>query len=270
MRNILGLPPDWSATGYQIDQLIVIVHWFMLALFLFWGSYFVYALVRFRAGRNPKASYAGTKAGWSKFMEVGIVLFEIVLLVGFAFPLWSQRVSERPPEDQATRVRVVAEQFAWNFHYPGPDGVWGRTDPSLVDASANPLGLDREDPAAHDDIHTLNNLYLPVSKPAILYLSSKDVIHSFSLPYMRVKQDAIPGQVVTVSFEPVQTGDSEIACAQLCGMSHFRMRGFLHVKDAAEYAAWQAEEAPAPPPAEEPETAQPETSEPEVAAVGGG
>jgi cytochrome c oxidase subunit II len=244
MKDFLGLPPDWSATGHQIDQLIVIIHWFMLALFVFWGAYFVYVLVRFRAGSNPKASYQGTRAGWSKFIEVGVVLFEIVLLVGFAFPIWSQRVSQRPPENEATRVRVVAEQFAWNFHYPGADGVWGRTDPTLIDTAANPLGLDRQDPAAKDDIHTLNNLYLPVDQPVILYLSSKDVIHSFFLPYMRVKHDAIPGQVVPIWFEAAETGQSEIGCAQLCGLSHFRMRGFLHVKEQAEYDAWLAEQVP--------------------------
>jgi cytochrome c oxidase subunit 2 len=244
MKDFLGLPPDWSASGWQVDQLIIVVHWFMFALFLFWGAYFAYVLVRFRAGRQPKAMYEGAKATWSKYLEVGIVVFEIVLLVGFAFPIWSQRVTESPPEDQSTRVRVVAEQFAWNFHYPGADGKWGRTDPSLVDTAANPLGLDRQDPAAKDDIHTLNNLYLPVDKPAILYLSSKDVIHSFFLPYMRVKHDTVPGQVVPVWFEPVETGQSEIGCAQLCGLSHFRMRGFLHVQEQAAYDAWQAEQTP--------------------------
>jgi cytochrome c oxidase subunit 2 len=246
MSKFLGLPPDWSASGHQVDQLIVVIHWFMFALFLFWGSYFLYVLMRFRAGRNPRASYAGTKAGWSKFMEVGVVLFEIVLLVGFAFPIWTQRVTQRPPEDQATRVRVVAEQFAWNFHYPGADGVWGRTDPTLIDAAANPLGIDRQDPASKDDVTTLNNLYLPVGRPVILYLSSKDVIHSFFLPYMRVKHDAVPGQVVPIWFEPVKTGQSEIGCAQLCGLSHFRMRGFLHVQEPAEYSAWLAQQVAAP------------------------
>jgi len=242
MRDFLGLPPDWSATGWQIDQLIVIIHWFMFFLFAFWGSYFVYVLVRFRAGRQPKAIYEGAKAGWSKFLEVGVVLFEIVLLVGFAFPIWSSRVAQKPDAETSTVVRVVAEQFAWNFHYPGPDGVWGRTDPTLIDTAANPLGIDRQDPAAKDDVTTLNNLYLPVNKPALLYLSSKDVIHSFFLPYMRVKHDTVPGQVVPVWFEPVKTGDSEIGCAQLCGMSHFRMRGFLHIQEQAAYDTWLNEQ----------------------------
>ena len=249
MKDFLGLPPDWSATGWQIDQLIVIIHWFMFALFLFWGGYFVYVLVRFRASRQPKAMYEGAKASWSKFLEVGIVLFEIVLLVGLRVP--AVVVSAWPaarPRSSRRCVRVVAEQFAWNFHYPGADGVWGRTDPTLIDTAANPLGLDRQDPAAKDDIHTLNNLYLPVDKPALLYLSSKDVIHSFFLPYMRVKHDAVPGQVVPIWFEPVKTGDSEIGCAQLCGMSHFRMRGFLHVQEQAAYDAWLAEQVPAVPP----------------------
>jgi hypothetical protein len=92
-------------------------------------------------------------------------------------------------------IEVTAEQFAWNVHYPGPDGVFGKTDLSLLDVETNPLGLDRKDPAAKDDITTLNQLYLPANKPVIVKLRSKDVIHSFNLPEFRVKQDAVPGHV---------------------------------------------------------------------------
>ena len=107
-----------------------------------------------------------------------------------------------PAEKDAVRVRVVGQQFAWNIHYPGPDGVFGKTDIKLVDAQANPLGIDKKDPAAADDFTTVNQLHLPVNKPAIVYLSSMDVIHSFGLQEMRVKQDAIPGLVTPVWFEP--------------------------------------------------------------------
>jgi len=104
-------------------------------------------------------------------------------------------------------VRIVAEQFAWNIHYPGPDGVFGRTSLSLV-GTDNPLGLDRSDPAAKDDIATINQLNVPVGKPVVIHLSSKDVIHSLNLPAFRVKQDAVPGLNIPVWFVPMKTTDA--------------------------------------------------------------
>lgn len=243
MNEFLNLPPDWSAHGHRIDALIGALHWLMLLLFVGWGAYFLYVLFRFRAGRNPKADYVGAKGTASRYVEIAVVLAEVALLVGFAFPIWSERVAEFPPEDEAVRVRVIGEQFAWNFHYPGADGVFGRTAVEFVDTAANPVGLDPDDPAGADDITTINNLYLPVDKPAILYLSSKDVIHSFYLPYFRVKHDAIPGQTIPLHFTPIQTGDGEVGCAQLCGLGHFRMRGFVHIQTAAEFDSWLAEQA---------------------------
>jgi cytochrome c oxidase subunit 2 len=147
---------------------------------------------------------------------------------------------------------VVGEQFAWNVHYPGPDGEFGRTDPTLVDQQTNPLGIDRSDPAAQDDLTTINQLHLPVNRPAIVHLSSKDVIHSFMLNEFRVKQDAVPGIDIPAHFTPTVTTDEmrerlgdpkfnyEIACAQLCGLGHFRMRGFVHIDTPEEYQAWLA------------------------------
>ena len=140
-----------------------------------------------------------------------------MLIVAFAIPAWAARVDAFPRENEATVVRVVAEQFAWNAHYPGADGQFGRTDIKLV-AADNPLGLDRSDPAAKDDFNSVNQLALPVNKPAILHLSSKDVIHSFSLIQMRVKQDTIPGESIPVWFTPTMTGDWEVNCSQLCGL----------------------------------------------------
>jgi cytochrome c oxidase subunit 2 len=120
--------------------------------------------------------------------------------------------------------------------------VFGRTEIGLVDPE-NPLGLDRDDPRGRDDITTINLLHLPVGKPAIVFLSTKDVIHSFGLPQMRVKQDAVPGIVQPVWFTPTQTGQWDIACSQLCGLGHFRMRGVYAIQTQEEYAAWLKEEA---------------------------
>ena len=167
---------------------------------------------------------------------------ELVLIVAFAIPAWAARVDAFPAESEATIVRVVAEQFAWNAHYPGADGQFGRTDIKLVSAE-NPLGLDRSDPAAKDDFNSINQLALPVNKPVIIHLSSKDVIHSFSLIQMRVKQDTIPGESIPVWFTPTMTGDWEINCSQLCGLGHYRMRGFYSIKSQADYEAWLKETA---------------------------
>ena len=160
-----------------------------------------------------------------------------MLLVGYAIPAWVTRVAQFPPESEAFVVHVVGEQFAWNIHYPGPDGKFGRTDVGLM-AADNPLGLDKSDPAAKDDITTINQLTLPVDKPVLVHLSSKDVIHSFGLYEMRVKQDAVPGLDMPVWFIPNRLGEYEISCSQLCGLGHFRMRGFITVQTAADYQKW--------------------------------
>lgn len=170
------------------------------------------------------------------------VIVEVVLLVGVSFPIINSYYNTLPQASEAVEIRVVAEQFVWNIHYPGADGVFGRTSPAFM--PDNPVGLDPDDPAGQDDIQVINQLHIPVHTPVIVHLSSKDVIHSFSLPVMRVKQDTIPGQTIPVWFEATQTGDFEIACAQLCGLGHYRMRGFFIVQTEDEFDAWLQENLP--------------------------
>jgi len=253
MHELLGLPPSASAHAGDIDTMIVLIHWLMAVLFVGWGAYFLYALFRFRSGANRKADYTGAHGKFSKGIEVAIVLAEMVLLIVYAIPAWAARVKAFPSENEATVVRVVAEQFAWNVHYPGADHKFGRTDVTLVSPD-NPLGLDRSDPDGKDDITTINQLNVPVDRPVLVQLSSKDVIHSFGLYEMRVKQDVIPGLQMPVWFIPTVTTadmrqklnkpmfDYEITCSQLCGLGHFRMRGFLTVQTAAEYEKWTADQ----------------------------
>jgi cytochrome c oxidase subunit 2 len=241
MREFLQFPVEASAHAAQIDQMTILTHWLMAILFVGWGAYFIFALIRFRAGANPKASYEGVKSHLASYVEWAVAGIELVLIVVFAIPAWASRVESFPQENQATVVRIVAQQFQWNVHYPGADGVFGRTDPKLV-SSDNALGLDKTDPAAKDDITTINQLVLPVGKPVIVHLTSQDVIHSFSLIQMRVKQDAIPGQTIPVWFTPIVTGDWEINCSQLCGLGHFRMRGAYSIKTQADYDAWMKQQ----------------------------
>jgi cytochrome c oxidase subunit 2 len=244
MLNFLGMPVAASAHAGDVDNLISIVHWLMFVLFVGWGAFFVFVLFRFRKSANPTASYTGAKGHISKYLELGIVAVEIVLLLFFAIPAWARRVSDLPDKTKAVAVRVVGEQFAWNIHYPGADGKFGRTDIKLI-AADNPLGLDRTDPAAKDDITAINQLTLPIDQPVLVYLSSKDVIHSFGVYELRVKQDAVPGLDIPVWFIPTKTGTYEITCSQLCGLGHYRMRGFINVKTQAEYNQFLADEAKA-------------------------
>jgi cytochrome c oxidase subunit 2 len=270
MQEYLGLPPLASAHGGEIDHMIGIVHWLMLVLFVGWGIFFVYSIFRFRKAKNVRADYKGVKSHLSSYLELGVALLEGVLIVAFAVPIWANRVNAFPPENDATVVRVVAQQFAWNIHYPGPDGRFGRTELSLVNEETNPLGLDRTDPSAKDDIVTNNQLHLPVDKPVIVYLSSTEVVHSLRIPVRRIKQEVIPGQVIPVWFVPTKTGEYEIACAQLCGLGHYRMRGYLTIQTKEEFDAWLKEQASflqeetassEEPATEQPTAAQPATEE---------
>lgn len=252
----LGYPEVAAAHAPAIDSMMVWVHWLMAALFFGWGGFYLYSLWRFRASKNPRANYHGVQSHASTWGEIGVVAAETVLLIGFAFPLWNARVNEFPEAGDATIVRVIAEQFAWNIHYPGADGIFGRTDAKLIDKQSNPLGLDADDPAALDDITNINQLHLPVDRPAIIHLRSKDVIHSFGVPEFRVKQDAVPGEDIPIWFVPTVTtpemrkikgNDSfnyEIACAQLCGIGHYRMRGFVTIHEEDDYQSWLAEQQP--------------------------
>ena len=255
MTEWLGMQPIAATHGAQIDNLIGWIHIFMLVLFVGWGVFFLYALARFRKSRNPVADYKGVTSKNSTYAEIGVAIVEAVLLLGFAIPLWAARVDTVPPANQALEVNLTPEQFAWNVRYAGPDGVFGRTDIKLIDLQSNPLGVDRSDPAAKDDVTTVNQLYLPVNKPIIVNLRSKDVIHSFNVPEFRVKQDAIPGLTIPIWFIPnvttaemrQKTGNPnfqyEIACAQLCGLGHYRMRGFVTVLSAEEFQKWSDDEA---------------------------
>ncbi|MFQ5628837.1 MAG: cytochrome c oxidase subunit II [bacterium] len=242
MEKFLGLPLNASTHGGEIDNMMGLVHWLMLVLFVGWGIFFIFTLVRFRQSKSPKANYHGVKSHISTYAEAGVIIAEAILLIGFAFPIWADVMTEHPQPQEAVTIDIVAEQFAWNIHYPGKDGVFGKRDINLIDVQSNPLGIDRDDPAAKDDVTSINQLHIPVDKPVLINLSSKDVIHSFTLNEMRIKQDVIPGISIPISFQATQTGQWEIACAQLCGLGHYRMRGFFTVHTQEAFQQWLDEQ----------------------------
>ena len=243
ITKMFNLPIIASAHGHEVDMVIYLVHLLMFLLAIGWGIYFVVALWRFRKKNHPVANYKGVESHFSSVIEVMVVVAEVVLLVGFSIPFWAKQVNAFPQRKDIVEVRVVAEQFAWNVHYPGLDGIFGRTDLKFFNKQSNPLGLDPKDPNGKDDVTTINQLHLPIGHPAIIYLTSRDVIHSFSLPVMRVKQDVIPGMSIPTWFTPTKTGKSEIACAQLCGLGHYRMKGFLTIHTQEEFDKWLSEQA---------------------------
>ena len=242
INEFLGMPPNASEHGYQIDHIIEFSHWFMGALFLGWSAYFAFVLIRFRKRRHPKADYQGIKSGISTHLEFSVVLIEAVLLIGFAIPLWAKRVNQFPEAKDAILVHAVGQQFNWSFHLPGPDGEFGHRDIHLV-TNSNPLGLDPNDPASKDDIVTLGELHVPINRPVIIELSSKDVIHNFALVHMRIAQDAIPGSLIPMWFKPIRAGTYEVICGQLCGLGHYSMKGTLVVDSPQDYQAWLKERA---------------------------
>jgi len=242
LKKLFPLPIVASSHGHEIDMIIYLVHLLMLVLFIGWSIFFIFVLFRFNKKSNPKADYHGVKSHVSSYLEIAVAVFEAILLIGFSIPFWAKQVNAFPNRSDTIEVRVNAEQFAWNIHYSGADGKFGRTAVEFFDKQSNPMGLDPNDPHGKDDITTINQLHLPVGRPAIIHLTSRDVIHSFSLPIMRVKQDVIPGMNIPTWFTPTKTGESEIGCAQLCGLGHYRMKGFLTVHSQEEFQKWMDEQ----------------------------
>ncbi|HWF18535.1 MAG TPA: cytochrome c oxidase subunit II [Verrucomicrobiae bacterium] len=240
-KHVLGLPVLASKHGADVDKLIIYVHYLMAALFIGWILYFFYVLLRFNSKANPKADYVGIKGHASNYIELVVAVIEGVLLLGFAVPLWAGAVDNFPKaEDHPTNIKIIAQQFAWNVFYPGPDGQFGNTDYSFV-TQDNPWGMDKSDPKGKDDFSTLNEIHVPVNKPVIITLTSKDVIHSFKVIAMRVTQDAIPGLRIPLHFTPTQVGVYQVNCAQLCGIGHSSMAGGkLYVDTQEKYDEWLA------------------------------
>jgi cytochrome c oxidase subunit 2 len=248
-QNVLRLPELASSNGQAVDDLMVYLHYLMLALFVGWILYFGYVLWRFNAKRHPKANYEGAKSHAPSYVEVLIVAVEAILLIFIAVPVWAKTVSKFPSPADSTIVQIVAQQFAWNARYAGPDGIFGHQEMKYV-TTDNIFGVDPKDPNGKDDIQVLNEIHVPVNKPVLIYLSSKDVIHSLKLVAMRITQDAIPGLRIPCTFTPTKVGRYQIECAQLCGNGHASMSGgFVVVESPEDFDKWIKSKSPSPAPA---------------------
>lgn len=249
--NFLNLPELASRHGEGVDRLLVSTHVSMVLLFVVWSGFLAAALWKFRKKRHPRANPAGVKPIFFMLVIGVVVVDELVTLFGVAIPLWNKNMAGFPVEDQATVVRVTAQQFTWNARYPGKDGKFGAQSPSFV-SDLNPLGYDPDDKAGKDDVvPPLKDIRVPLEpvdadgdgeqdtdssgrplfKPVLIHLTSMDVIHSLKILPLRICQDAIPGMSIPVHFMPTHTGKYMITCAQLCGNGHATMVGWLTVMD---------------------------------------
>jgi len=239
-KLLYGIPELTSEHGEMVDLMLLFVTVVMAVLLVFWSTFIVVAIWRFRQKKNPKASYLGIQNHWYSHVEIGVVIIEAVLLIGFAFPLWGKRVDEIPVHDGVVRIRAVAEKFAWTFHYPGEDGLFGRTSPRLISGTNN-IGIDPKDPNSADDILSKNIMRIPVHTDIVVEISSKDVIHNLHLYTMRIAQDATPGTESHITFKATKTNSEDgwdILCGQLCGPGHANMAAKLYVDEKPAYEEW--------------------------------
>lgn len=212
------LPENASTYGGHVDQLF----WIILGItgfffFLVQGALLLFVLL-YRARPERKATYLHGNT----LVEVVWTIIPALILLWLTLAsqkVWAEiRFPKQMPAPKV-EVEILAEQFAWNVRYPGPDNQFGTAD----------------------DVTTLNQLHLPVGEPVRIRVLSKDVIHSFFVPEFRVKQDAVPGLPTQVWVQATKAGEFEILCAELCGLGHYRMRGFVKTEPASDFQAWLAE-----------------------------
>jgi cytochrome c oxidase subunit II len=241
-------PPSISEQGDQIDSqfrltiVVVGVAFFMAQVALGW------AVWRYRSAGSQRGTYThgNTRLELAWTAITGVIFIAIAVM---GQRVWAQlHLNEAPPN--AVHIEVTGQQFVWNFRYPGADGKFGRNDPSLYNDEDNsptarpgPIGIDPKDPDGKDDLVMVGLMVVPVNTPVALILRAKDVTHSFFVPQLRLKQDTVPGMKINIHFTAMQEGRYEIACAELCGLGHHRMRAFLEVKSQAGYENWLKEKA---------------------------
>ncbi|GAC1415453.1 MAG: hypothetical protein NVSMB62_03130 [Acidobacteriaceae bacterium] len=232
------LPTGASRHAVALDHHLLLNLWIGLALLVL-AHAVLFAGVRRRSREKCDFTYTRARIWRLEFLP----LIALVILFGFlalrAEQLWADsRYTGADPA--AMQVEVTGVQFAWYFRYPGPDAQFGITRPALVAAAeGNPLGLDRADTHAADDVVT-SELVLPAGREVDLRLRAKDVIHGFFVPEMRLKQNAVPGETIHVHFTPTAPGTYAILCTQLCGLGHYRMAASLRVLPQDQFASWLA------------------------------
>jgi cytochrome c oxidase subunit 2 len=230
------LPELASEQGAGVDSQLVLTMIVIGVVFFLAQMALGLFVFMFRQRGNERASY------WHESPKLEILWTSATAVIFIGLGLLGQKVWAqyhlREASPDALRIEVTGQQFVWNIRYPGLDGTFGQTRPDLINDQDNPVGIDPRDRAGRDDIVTVNRLTVPINREVEIILRSKDVIHSFYVPWMRIKQDAVPGMAIRIRFKATKMGEFEIACAELCGLGHHRMRGFLAVMTEGDFNNW--------------------------------
>jgi len=238
-------PAAITEIARQIDEQLQLT--FLLTGIIFLVAQFAlgYAVLRFgRKGPEPASATEGNDRWEVLWTSAAAVIFVGLTLLGYS--VWAeirfdQGRADSPAPDLT--VEVVAQQFVWNFRYAGADGRFGPAQPELIDDSiGNAVGVDRDHADGADDLITAR-LAVPVNQETELLLKSKDVLHNFFVPELRVKLDTVPGLTGRLRIRPETVGTYEIACSELCGLGHYKMRAYLDVMSESDYESWLEEQA---------------------------
>ena len=219
-----GLIEVASSYAGQIDFLILVVLISVGVWFIAAEAVFFWLIFKFRAKPGRKAAYIDGKdkrhKRWVTRPHFAVLAFDIGIIV-ISFQVW-HHVKLDLPDNPDAELRIIGQQWAWTFQHPGADNV-----------------LDTE-----DDIFTVDDLHVEVGKTYLFRLEAKDVLHSFSVPAWRIKQDAVPGRSITGWFQPTGAGIFDVQCAEICGFGHGVMKAEVHVENAEDHAAWMTRNAP--------------------------
>ena len=235
------LIPVASEHGPGVDR--VINYLLITAGAIFVIGHVVLATFIWRYSRGDAPDGRVTKRTELVWALIPVLILTLVSEVGvlmLGMPVWAQVYGDTPPD--ALQVEVVGKQFEWIVRYPGRDGAFGRVDHGKIREPSNPLGLVRQDGAAHDDLVLRGTLRLPAGRHVVVRLRSLDVLHSFWIPAFRTKQDCVPGFTARTQFVPTTAGTYELGCAELCGLGHYNMRGTVEVMEPAAFERWLAAE----------------------------
>jgi cytochrome c oxidase subunit 2 len=240
LKKIWWFPPSITDEGAQFDAQFLRTLVITGVIFVAAQLGLALALFRYRDRGQRVRYFEGNNT-----MEIIWTLATLVLFVGlgiYAEKAWAS-VHFVDASPSALPIEVTGQQFAWNFRYAGPDGVFGRTRPDLVSASTgNAVGVDPADPAGKDDIISPGEIVVPAGRQVDLILKSLDVTHSFFVRELRLKQDAVPGMTIHLHFTANTTGTYEVACAELCGLGHYKMRATMMVVSEADFEKWIQEQ----------------------------